>query len=99
MSLAILYESQADFRQNYSTIDNILYYRQSDCGSEIFIKKKHGRFYCLFIDFSKAFDSIPVFFHMYVEEQCLTAANTQFNETVSILAITLALGVTVICKD
>ena len=49
-------ESQAGFRRGYSTIDNI-------CSLQAVIQKylcrTKGRFYCIFIDFRRAFDSIP----------------------------------------
>lgn len=50
------YEEQAGYRKGYSTIDNIftLY-----AITEKYLCKDKGRFYVLFIDFSKAFDSIP----------------------------------------
>ena len=49
-------ESQAAYRKGYSTIDHIfsLY-----CIAQKFTCRKGGRFYCAFVDFSKAFDSIP----------------------------------------
>ena len=51
----LLDESQAGFRQNYSTVDNIFTLMSV---TQKYISKRGGRFYCIFIDFSKAFDSI-----------------------------------------
>ena len=50
-----LSESQAGFRKGYSTIDNI--FTLMSLGQK-YLSKKGGRFYCLFVDFSKAFDRI-----------------------------------------
>ena len=44
-------ESQAGFRQGYSTIDNI--FTLMSMGQK-YLSKKGGSFYCLFVDFSKA---------------------------------------------
>ena len=51
----MLDESQAGFRKNYSTMDNIfsLY-----AIAQKYLSKERGRFYCIFIDFCRAFDSI-----------------------------------------
>ena len=49
-------EEQAGYRKNYSTIDQI-FSLQPLC--QKYITKKKGRFYVLFIDFTKAFDTIP----------------------------------------
>ena len=49
-------EEQAGFRKGYSTVDNIFILQslvQKHCS------KKGGRFYALYVDFSKAFDTIP----------------------------------------
>ena len=51
----VIHESQAGFRQIYSTIDNIFTLHAL---AQKFLSKKGGKFYCLFIDFRKAFDSI-----------------------------------------
>ena len=51
----VIYESQAGFRRNYSTIDNIFTLHALVLK---YLNKKRGRFYTLFIDFRKAFDSI-----------------------------------------
>ena len=51
----ILSESQAGFRANYSTVDHIF---PLQALVQKYCSKKKGRFYCLFIDFSKAFDTI-----------------------------------------
>lgn len=58
-----LFEGQAGYRQGYSTMDNIftlqaLVYK--------YLSKKRGRFYCIFVDFSKAFDSVDHNLLMYV---------------------------------
>jgi len=52
----IIPECQAGFRKGYSTIDNcfVLHSIIQKCFS-----KKRGKCYCLFVDFSKAFDSVP----------------------------------------
>ena len=49
------YETQAGFRQGYSTIDNI--FTLMSMGQK-HLSKKGGRFYRLFVDFSKAFDKV-----------------------------------------
>ena len=46
---------QAGFRKKYSTIDNA--FTLMSLGQK-YISKKKGHFYCIFIDFAKAFDSI-----------------------------------------
>ena len=46
-------ESQAGFRKGYYTTDNI--FTLMSLGQK-YLSKKGGRFYCLFVDFSKAFD-------------------------------------------
>ena len=51
----VIDESQAGFRKQYFTADNIF------CLHAVALKyltKPRGRFYCLFIDFAKAFDSV-----------------------------------------
>ena len=48
-------ESQAGFRKGYSTVDNL--FTLMSMGQK-YLSKKGGRFYCLFVDFSKAFDNI-----------------------------------------
>ena len=50
-----LSESQAGFRRGYSTTDNI--FTVMSLGKK-YLSKQGGRFYCLFVDFSKAFDRI-----------------------------------------
>ena len=48
-------ESQAGFRKDYSTTDNIF----TLCAlAQKYLSKPGGRFYCIFIDFAKAFDCI-----------------------------------------
>ena len=49
-------ESEAGFRSGYSTIDHI-FSLQSIIKN--YLSKGRGRFYVLFIDFTKAFDCIP----------------------------------------
>ncbi len=51
----VIDESQAGFRKGYSTIDNLFTLQAM---VQKYLSKRRGRFYCLFIDFSKAFDSI-----------------------------------------
>ena len=51
----IIDESQGGFRRGYSTIDNIFTLQSI---AQKYLSKPGGRFYCLFIDFSKAFDRI-----------------------------------------
>lgn len=48
-------EAQAGFRKGYSTIDNLFVMMSL---VQKYISKKGGRFYFLFIDFSKAFDRV-----------------------------------------
>ena len=48
-------EEQAGFRKGYSTIDNIFTLQSI---VQKYLSKKQGRFYVLFVDFSKAFDCI-----------------------------------------
>ena len=48
-------ECQAGFRRGYSTIDNIFVLHVM---VQKYLCKSKGRFYCVFIDFSKAFDSV-----------------------------------------
>ena len=51
----ILKEAQSCFRIGYSTIDNIFTLQAI---VQKYLSKRGGRFYCLFIDFSKAFDTV-----------------------------------------
>ena len=51
----ILPESQAGGRRGYSTIDNIFCLQSL---VQKYLSKKSGRFYILFVDFSKAYDSV-----------------------------------------
>ena len=55
-----LYENQAGFRENCSTIDHLFTFQAI---VQKYVSKKHGRFYCIYVDFSKAFDRVP---HMYL---------------------------------
>ncbi|MEW8544973.1 MAG: reverse transcriptase family protein [Candidatus Thiodiazotropha sp.] len=48
-------ECQAGFRKGYSTTDNL--FTLMSMGQK-YLSKKGGRFYCLFVDFSKAFDRV-----------------------------------------
>ena len=52
----VYYEEQAGFRKEYSTIDQILSLYTI---ANKYISKKKGRMYAAFIDFSRAFDSVP----------------------------------------
>ena len=49
-------EEQAGFRKGYSTIDNIFILQSL---VQKYCSKNSGRFYVLYVDFSKAFDTIP----------------------------------------
>lgn len=49
-------EEQAGFRKRYSTVDNIFVLQSL---IQKYCSKKAGRFYVLYVDFSKAFDTIP----------------------------------------
>ena len=51
----VLDESQAGFRQKYTTIDNVF---NLMAVVQKHLTKKGGRFYCIFIDFEKAFDNV-----------------------------------------
>ena len=51
----VLDESQAGFRQKYTTIDNVF---NLMAVVQKYLTKKGGRFYCIFIDFEKAFDNV-----------------------------------------
>ena len=48
-------ESQSGFRRGYSAIDNIFCLQAI---TQKYLSRNGGRFYCLYIDFSKAFDKI-----------------------------------------
>lgn len=50
-----LMEQQAGYRQKYSTIDSCF---SLNAAIQKYITRSRGRFYCIFIDFSKAFDCI-----------------------------------------
>ncbi len=50
----VIIESQAGFRRNYSTVDNIF---NLQAVIQKYLCKKRGRMYVFFIDFFKAFDS------------------------------------------
>ena len=49
-------EEQAGFRKRYSTIDNIFVLQAL---IQKYCSRNSGRFYVLYVDFSKAFDTIP----------------------------------------
>ena len=51
----VLDESQAGFRKGYSTMDNIFCLQAL---VQKYLCRDRGRFYCIFIDFKRAFDSI-----------------------------------------
>ena len=51
----IINEAQAGFRPGYSTVDHIFVLQAIVTK---FSGKRKGRFYCIFIDFSKAFDTL-----------------------------------------
>ena len=48
-------QAQSGFRNGFSTIDNLFTLQSM---AQKYLSKKGGRFYCLFVDFSKAFDNI-----------------------------------------
>ena len=50
------YEEQAGYKKGYSTIDNMFTLQSL---VQKYISKEKGRYYVIFIDFSKAFDMIP----------------------------------------
>ncbi|MCG7892781.1 MAG: reverse transcriptase family protein, partial [Candidatus Thiodiazotropha endolucinida] len=52
---AVIEESQAGFRKQYSTIDNIF---SLQALVQKYLCRPRGRFYCIFVDFKRAFDSI-----------------------------------------
>ena len=49
-------EGQAGFRENYSTIDNIFVL---DTVINKTLQRPKSKLYCIFVDFKKAFDSVP----------------------------------------
>ena len=53
---SVLDESQAGFRKRYSTIDNMF---SLHAIIQKYLCRPRGRFFCIFIDFRRAFDSIP----------------------------------------
>ena len=55
-----LYETQAGFREGRSTIDHLFTFQAM---VQKYLSKKCGRFYCVYVDFSKAFDRVP---HSYL---------------------------------
>ncbi len=52
----MLYEAQAGFRKGRSTVDQIFSLQSL---VQKYTSRRRGRFYVLFVDFAKAFDSIP----------------------------------------
>ena len=50
----VIDESQAGFRKGYSTIDNIF---SLQALVQKYLCRERGRFYCIFVDFKRAFDS------------------------------------------
>ena len=48
-------ESQSGFRRNYSTTDNLF---SLNAIIQKYLSRKCGRFYCLYVDFKKAFDTL-----------------------------------------
>ena len=52
---SMLDEAQAGFRSGYSVVDNI--FSLSACVQK-YLSRRGGRFYCLYVDFQKAFDKI-----------------------------------------
>ena len=52
----VIDESQAGFRKQYSTINNIF---SLQALIQKYLCRTRGRFYCIFVDFRRAFDSIP----------------------------------------
>ena len=51
----VLDESQAGFRNGYSTMDNVF---SLQALVQKYLCRDRGRFYCIFIDFKRAFDSL-----------------------------------------
>ena len=55
-------DCQAGFRKNHSTVDNIFVLHAV---IQKYLSVKGGKFYCLFVDFSKAFDRVDHSFLLY----------------------------------
>ena len=51
----VIDESQAGFRKGYSTTDNVFILMSM---VQKYLSKQNGRFYCIFMDYEKAFDKI-----------------------------------------
>ena len=51
----VIDESQAGFRKQYSTVDNLF---SLQALVQKYLCRPRGRFYCMFVDFKRAFDSI-----------------------------------------
>ena len=54
-STNVLSDCQAGFRKNHSTVDNIFVLYAT---IQKYLSFRHGKLYCLFVDFSKAFDRV-----------------------------------------
>ena len=50
--------AQAGFRRGYSAIDNVFCLQTM---VQTYLSRTGGRFYCLYVDFKKAFDKIKLF--------------------------------------
>ena len=48
-------EAQAGFRKGYSIVDNLFCLQAM---AQKYLLRKGGRFYCFYVDFAKAFDTI-----------------------------------------
>ena len=54
----MFHEEQAGYRKGYSTVQHVFVLQSL---AHKYLSKKKGRYYVLFVDFSKAFDTIPHF--------------------------------------
>ena len=61
------HEEQAGYKKGYSTIDNIFVLQSI---IQKYLSRQKGRYYVLFIDFSKAFDTIPHALLWYKMQRC-----------------------------
>ena len=52
----LLFQEQKGFRRGQSTIDQVFILNTM---IQKYLSKRRGRFYCCFVDFAKAFDSVP----------------------------------------
>ena len=86
----ILDESQAGSRKGYSTIDNIFILTAL---AQKYLSKKRGRFYCIFIDFEKAFDNVQhsqlwtAFERINVNGKFLNILKSVYNNTKSCIKV------------